>query len=100
MHYHPGTIHPQHCFCQIPDSELMHWAKMRYLEQIPTLDLLDATDDPHEKEVISIVSMLDLDEDTMLELMGDVEMPTHHIVHCCARVKKMLGLDALLAQHE
>jgi hypothetical protein len=96
MHNHPGTIHPQHCFCQIPDSELMYWVKKRYLEKIPTLDLLDSTDDPHEREVISIISMLDLDEDTMLELMGDVEMPIHHIVHCREHVKKLLGLDRVI----
>ena len=98
MHNHPGTIHPQHCFCQIPESELLHWVKRRYLERVPTIDLLDSTDDPHEKEVISIVSMLDVDEGTMLELMGDVDMPAHHIVHCREHVKKLLGLDALMPE--
>lgn len=92
MHNHPGIHHPRHCFCQISESELLHWLKKRYLEQVPTIELLDSTDDPHEKEVISIVSMLDIDEAIMLELMGNVDMPEHHIVHCRENVKKMLGL--------
>ncbi len=96
MHNHHGTIHPQHCFCQVSESELLFWAKRRYLENVPTVDLLYTTDDPHEREVISIVSMLDIDEGTMLELMGDVDMPDHHIVHCRENVKKMLGLDAVM----
>jgi hypothetical protein len=74
-------------------QELRYWMEKRYLQRIPTLELLDATDDPHEKEVISIVSLLDVDEATMLQLMGDVEMPEHHIVHCREDVKKLLDLN-------
>jgi len=100
MHNHPGVVHPEHCFCQIPEAELMYWVRKRYMERVPTLELLDSTDDPHEREVISIVSMLDVDEDTMLELMGNVDMPAHHIVHCREFAKKLLGLGALLSTSE
>ena len=93
MRNHPGIIHPRHCFCQIPVEELRYWMEQRYLRRIPTLELLEATDDPHEKEVISIVSLLDVDEATMLQLMGDVEMPEHHIVHCREDVRKLLDLN-------
>ncbi len=68
------------------------WVQKRYKENHSTLELLDSTDDPHEKEIISIVAMLDLAEETMLSLMGDVDMPDHHIVHCRENVKRMLGL--------
>ncbi|MEN8180135.1 MAG: hypothetical protein ABFS39_16155 [Pseudomonadota bacterium] len=98
MRNHSGIHHPRHCFCQIPESELLYWLKKRYLEQIPTVHLLDSTDDLHEKEVISIVSMLDVDEATMLELMGDVEMPEHHIMHCRENLKKLLGLNSPLRE--
>lgn len=92
MYNHPGVIHPRHCFCQIAESELMFWAKRRYLEKIPTLALLDSTADSHDKEVISIVSTLDVDEATLLTLMGDVEMPEHHILHCRENIINLLGL--------
>lgn len=92
MRNHAEIMHPHHCFCQIPETELLYWLKKRYLENTPTLELLAATADPHEKEVISIVSLLDVDEATMLELMGDVAMPEHHIVHCREDVKKLLDL--------
>jgi hypothetical protein len=92
MRPHPGIIHPHHCFCQVSEEELRYWAAKRYLENIPTLELLDTTDDPHEREVISIVSLLDVDEGTMLVLMGDVNLPEHHIVHCREHVKRLLGL--------
>lgn len=91
MKPHTGTIHPRHCFCQVAEEELRYWAAKRYLEHIPTLELLDSTDDPHAKEVICIVSLLDLDEGTMLAMMGDVNLPQHHIVHCRESVKRLLG---------
>ena len=92
MTEHPALIHPTHCFCQVPEEELKPWVAKRYQEHVPTIQLLHSTEDPHEKEVISIVAMLDVDEETMLEMMGDVDQPDHHILHCRANVKKMLGL--------
>jgi hypothetical protein len=85
-------VHPTHCFCQIPDEELRPWVEKRYVEHRSTLDLLSSTNDPHEKEVIIIVALLDIDDQTMLEMMGDVDLPEHHILDCRRHVRKMLGL--------
>jgi hypothetical protein len=65
----------------------------RYRENRPTIELINSTDDPHQKEIISIVALLDVDERSMLQLMGDVGKPEHHIIHCRENVKRMLGLD-------
>ncbi len=89
---HEELVHPTHCFCQIPKEELRHWAVKRYREKCPTLELIQSTDDPHQKEVISIVATLDVDEESLLKLMGDVDKPEHHIIHCRRRVKAILGL--------
>ena len=88
-----AAINPHHCFCEIPEDELRPWVEKRYRENIPTIKLIHSTRDPHEKEIISIVALLDVDEKTMLELMGNVEQPEHHIIHCRENVKHMLGLD-------
>ncbi len=86
-------VHPGRCFCQFPDAELRPWVVKRYVEHCSTMDLMRSTDDPHEKELISIVAMLDVDDDTMLELMGNVDFPEHHILHCRQNVKRMLGIS-------
>ncbi len=89
---HPELIHPKPCFCQIPDAELRPWVVKRYQEHCPTSELSASTDDPHEQECISIVALLDVDDATMLEMMGNVELPQHHIVHCRMNVKKILSV--------
>jgi hypothetical protein len=92
MSDHVDSIHPTHCFCQIPDAELRPWVIKRYVEHCTTMDLIRSTDDPHEKELISIVGLLDVDDDTLLEMMGNVDLPQHHILHCRQNVKQMLGI--------
>ena len=90
----PDITRPSHCFCEIPDQELRPWVEKRYKQHQSTLDLMDSASNPREKEIISIVAMLDVDEQTMIEMMGGVGKPTHHIVHCRENVKRMLGVDA------
>ena len=87
-------VPPHHCFCEIPDAELKPWVEKRYRENRPTVELIHSTDDPRQKEIISIVALLDVDEESMLRMMGDVNKPTHHIIHCRENVKRMLGLDS------
>ncbi|RKX38065.1 MAG: hypothetical protein DRP64_16335 [Verrucomicrobia bacterium] len=93
MNSKTDIVHPHHYFCQIPNEELRPWVEKRYGEQIPTVELIRATDAPREKEIISIVALLDVDEESMLHMMGDVNKPEHHIIHCRENVKHMLGLD-------
>ena len=71
-----------HCFCQIPLEELQKWFNKHYQQGIPTLVLLAAANNAHEREVISIVAMFELDDASVLKLMGDVNLPEHHILHC------------------
>ncbi|WDE97891.1 hypothetical protein PQO03_18865 [Lentisphaera profundi] len=85
--------HPKHCFCQVPESELSYWAIKRFQEDHRTVDLMNSTDDPHQKELISIVGLIDVDEASMLSMMGNVDMPDHHLIHCRQKVKALLGLD-------
>ena len=92
MTTHSSLIHPTHCFCQIPDEELRPWVEKRYQQHQSTMELLHSTNDPHQKEIISIVGMLDVDEDTLLEMMGKVDLPDHHIIHCRQHVKAILGI--------
>jgi len=86
-------VSPAHCFCEIPEAELRPWVEKKYHEHQSTLELMRSTDDPHEKEIISIVALLDVDEGTMIHMMGGVDKPTHHIIHCRQDIKRMLGLE-------
>jgi len=89
----PNIIKPHHCFCEIPDVELRPWVEKKYKNHLSTLELIKSTDDPHQKEIISIVALFDVDEKTLIQMMGNVNKPNHHIIHCRENVKHMLGID-------
>ncbi len=87
---HSELVHPKHCFCQIELEDLKPWVIERFVKNRKTIDLLNSTDDPREREIISIISLLDVEEEYMLNMMGDVDLPQHHIIHCRENVKKIL----------
>ena len=89
----PARVHPSHCFCQVDESELKYWAIKRFKEDHTTVELLHSTTDAHQKELIGIVGLIDVDEASMLSMMGNVDLPDHHLIHCRKKVKSILGLD-------
>lgn len=93
MNIHKDLVKPTHCFCQVPKEELKYWFHKRYNEHHSTIDLLSSTDNAHEKEVISIIALLDLDDKIVMEMMGNVNLPEHHILHCRKEVQGMLHLS-------
>ncbi len=85
--------HPKHCFCKIPMDLLQKWFVKRYIEGIPTIELMDLSASEADKEAICAVAMFDIDEKSMLEIMGDVNPPEHHIVHCRAKAQRELEAE-------
>ena len=81
---------PTRCFCQFPSEDLKKWAYKRFCEHRSTIELLSSTDDPHEREMISAVALLDVDEEMMLKMMDKVDMPEHHIIHCLKNLRGMV----------
>ena len=91
MTHHLAFHHPTKCFCQVPEKELSYWATKRYKDNHTTMELLTQTNDPRQREVIGIVALLDVDEKSMLNLMGNVDKPEHHIIHCRENVRNLVG---------
>lgn len=56
--------HPRDCFCKLSFEELEVWFKRRYVDKIPTITLLEHAANDREREAISAIAMLDLDEET------------------------------------
>ena len=97
---HSKLLHPTHCFCHFSEDELRPWVVRKFRDHISTTDLLRSTTDPHEREIVSIVSLLDVDEATLSQMMGDINMTGHQVLHCREKVKKMLGIHGDLLADE
>ncbi len=87
-----GFTDPCRCFCQVSEAEMRPWVVKRYVDHVPTMDLLRSTDDAQQKEIISMVAMLDVDDDTLLGVMSSVDKPGAHILGCREKARQMLGV--------
>ncbi len=66
QNYH--TPCPSRCFCKYDADELKEVAYKKIIQKVPTLELLGSAKSQREKELISVVAMLDLD-DNVAEIM-------------------------------
>ena len=82
--------HPTKCFCQIPSETIRKWIIERYIKNRSTIDLLGSVSKPLDKEAISAVALVDADDSTLLQMMGNVDLPDHHILHCREQAKKLI----------
>jgi hypothetical protein len=86
---------PHHCFCRIAIGELRRWARMKYIEHVPTMDLMALAKNPRQKEAVSIVALLDLPDDVVIRMLAPLAKPDCRILACRDHVRQWL--DGMLA---
>jgi hypothetical protein len=81
---------PTRCFCQIPVSELIVWARRRFLDHLSTIQLLAMASDQREREAVGIVALLDIPDADLILLLTPVT-PSHcNILACRDRLRDWL----------
>jgi hypothetical protein len=82
---------PRRCFCQVAIDELAGWARKKYLDRIPTLDLLRMAQDPRQREAIGIVALLDVPDDEVIRMMTPITQAGCNILVCRDHLKAWLA---------
>jgi hypothetical protein len=82
---------PPRCFCQYDVQELREIGYKKMVQGIPTVELVKNAKSVREKELISVVSMFDLD-DTVSEIMIREKMSgeTCNVLACREILKRRL----------
>ena len=80
---------PRHCYCQLPMARLLTWAR-RKMAGATTLELMRAARNEDDREMIAVVALLDVDEATLNEAMGAINLPEHSALHCRAELMNRL----------
>jgi len=74
----------KNCFCHHGPLNLIKWVKRRYIDHIPTVELIAAAQSQEDIEAIALVGLIDVPETVLLESMSDVERHDKHILECRA----------------
>ena len=83
-------IQPKRCFCHYTAKELIKYLKLRYIENIPTVELINNAKDNEEKEKIALVGMIDVKEEAFFRLAAKNPKEKAHIIGCRAESMKIL----------
>jgi hypothetical protein len=86
---------PQHCLCGIAIGELRRWARKKYVDHVPTMDLLAMAKNTRQKESVSIVALLDLPDDLVIRILAPMAKSGCRILACRDHVRQWL--DGMLA---
>ncbi len=79
---------PEGCFCDYDMDELVAVARKRFVEKVPTVDLMESSQSLKEKDEICIVSLLDVDDEKLEALMKESLIDEKCDVISCRRLLK------------
>lgn len=73
--------------CTIPIEEIGVWAERRFIDNISTLELLKLAKNDREKEIITVVGMLDVDDKKLNSMLETAKESDCNIYACRQRLR-------------
>ncbi len=82
----------QFCFGKYDIRELLPIVEKKFVDGLSTVELLKEAQNDEEKDKVAIVALLDLDDETVMNLLSDNKNgdANFHILSCRNRLKKTL----------
>ncbi|MBE9536993.1 MAG: hypothetical protein IMF07_07400 [Proteobacteria bacterium] len=82
---------PKGCFCKYSINKLADVARGKFVEHRSTIDLMESAKSETEKDEVAIVSLFDVDDETLVELMKNkLEDERCSVVSCRKMLKRQI----------
>lgn len=79
------------CYCEIPLKKLVKIARLRFVDHVGTQELMNQVSSEEDRECVTIVALLDVKENDLIEMLQDEEpSKQRHILSCRERTKAIL----------
>jgi len=76
--------------CTIPIDEIGVWAEKRFIDEIPTIELLKQARNDRDREIITVVGMLDVDDAKLHTMLEAAKESDCNIFACRQQLKTWL----------
>lgn len=76
--------------CSLSLDELSYWAEKRYIERVSTVELIKLAKTDKDKEIITIVGMLDVDDESLSKIGEEIDEHDCNIFSCRDKLRKLL----------
>lgn len=70
------------CFCRIPPEFLVRLVRAKFIERVPTVDLLKKCADERERRYVNTIALLDVPEAEVREMLKDEPVFLAHFLDC------------------
>lgn len=82
---------PKLCFCRYRVDELAAFAKTKFIEHRSTIDMMENAGSDKERAEVAIISLFDVDDATLREVMeGKLEDVDCNVVSCRRMLKRQI----------
>ena len=82
---------PKLCFCRYRVDELAALAKTKFIEHRSTIDMMENAGSDIERAEVAIISLFDVDDATLMEVMkGKLEDGDCNVVSCRRMLKRQI----------
>jgi len=80
-----------HCFCEIPEEDLVRLVKLRYERQVPTIQLMSELDSEQDRKFLATIALLDVSaEDIPAICVAESPSVFRHLLSCRQRARQIL----------
>lgn len=79
------------CYCHIPLKKLVQLVRLRYVQGVPTEELMKSMKTKEEKEYLTAVALLDVKQRDLVQMV-EIESPSQlkHLLDCRSHTKEIL----------
>ena len=82
---------PKLCFCRYRVDELAALAKTKFIEHHSTIEMMENAGSDTERAEVAIISLFDVDDATLMEVMeGKLEDGDCNVVSCRRMLKRQI----------
>lgn len=84
------------CYCDIPREKLAELVQLRFIQHIPTADLMRRAKTHEDREEIAVVALLDVPKEELVKILAlenPLKMP--HWLECHKSIRQQLAEEGL-----
>lgn len=87
---------PRLCYCRIRDKRLKEIVYKRFVDQIPTEDLMDQLHDVKDREYLAAIALLDVKVEDLPKVVPDNPGLLMHLYGGRLHIKSLLGKEGIV----
>ena len=84
------------CYCQIPENKLKELARLRFIEKVPTEEMMKQCKDEKQREFVATIALLDVELKDLPAAIPDNPQLLRHLIDCRDHALDILNAEGII----